>query len=261
MLLLLVQQGAHARWDESAPAWLELLGRWGPWALLTLIAVLLVRAALQHGRFRARGVLGDEAQRAVQAAVIEAEKRTIGEIVPVVLERSDRHPGACWVSALVALVLGTVLLEGLLPWHDPLLVVLCQVGIGAVGYAAAALLPAWKRLFVSEKRATEMALEQASQEFFAQGLHRTAAQTGVLIFVSLLEKRVVVLGDAGIDARVGAGHWKAVDEAILDGARRGALREGLIEGIARCADVLAEHFPWQEGDRNEIPDRMVVRRE
>ena len=82
-----------------------------------------------------------------------------------------------------------------------------------------------------------------------------------MILVSLLERRVVVLGDEGIDAKVGAEHWKDVDQAILDGIRRGSLRDGLIEGIRRSGAVLAEHFPWRAGDRNELPDRLIVRKE
>jgi len=255
------QTGADVRWDQGSPAWLELLDRYGPWILLALLVVLLARAAMLHQRFRAHDVLDANDEAGVHAALAEAERHTVGEIVPVVLERSDRHPGACWLSALVALVLGTLLLEGLLPRNDALLLVACQVALGALGYAAAALLPAWKRLFISERRANEMAEEQAFQEFYRLGLHRTEAATGVLIFVSLLEKRVIVLADTGIDEKVGADHWKRVDEAILSGIAAGELREGLLEGIRECGEVLAEHFPVGDDDENEIPDRIVVRKE
>ncbi len=103
--------------------------------------------------------------------------------------------------------------------------------------------------------------EEALQEFYSQGLHRTEAATGVLLFVSLLERRAVVLGDTGIDAKVGAEHWTHTTEAVLNGLRAGSLRRGLEDGLRSCADVLAEHFPWVEGDRNELPDHVEVRRE
>ena len=49
--------------------------------------------------------------------------------------------------------------------------------------------------------------------------------------------------------------------AALDpGDARGELREGMIAGIKSAGEVLAEHFPWAEGDRNELPDRVIVRR-
>jgi putative membrane protein len=106
-----------------------------------------------------------------------------------------------------------------------------------------------------------VAEEQAFQEFYAQRLHKTEAATGVLVFVSLLERRVVLLADEGIDAKLDAQFWADTDDAILDGIRRGSLRDGLVDGIARAGECLSLHFPWKEGDRNEIPDRVIVRRE
>lgn len=253
--------GAHAQWEAGAPRWLYLLDDFGPWLLGAIALVLLVRALLHHKRYRAVAVLDDKAQSAVHAALIAAEAHTIGEIVPVVVERSDRHPGADWLSALTLLLLGSALLEGVLPWHAPHWLILCQLGLGAVGFALSRALPAWKRMFVSESRATEMAAEQATQEFFRLGLHETQARTGVLIFASLLERRVIVLGDLGIHSRVGDEHWELTKDAVLLGARGGEMEKGLVEGIRRCGAVLEQHFPWTLGDRNEVPDRVVVRRE
>jgi putative membrane protein len=122
-------------------------------------------------------------------------------------------------------------------------------------------LPGFARLFVRESRATAAAEEQATQEFFRLALHETRDATGVLIFVSLFERRVVVLADRGIDAKVGEEHWRSVDEVVLAGVAADSLCRGLIEGIERAGAVLSEHFPVRAGDRNELPDRVIVRRE
>jgi putative membrane protein len=84
----------------------------------------------------------------------------------------------------------------------------------------------------------------------------------VLLFVSLFEHRAVVLADRGIDAHVGPRAWDAVDRAIIAGLRRGSLREGLVDGIRSAGELLARHVPAPaERDPNELPDRLVVRRE
>jgi uncharacterized membrane protein len=83
----------------------------------------------------------------------------------------------------------------------------------------------------------------------------------VLIFISLLEHRVIVMADEGINARVDQNFWAQTDAAILKGITGGSLRDGLVAGIDRAGDCLAEFFPWVEGDRNEIPDRIIIRRE
>lgn len=226
-----------------------------------LFLLMIGRAVTRNRRYRVEEVLGDGALEAVHDAIREAERRTVGEIVPVVLQRSDRHPQAEAIAALLAVLIGSAVLVGDLPWDRPPLVLLCQLGLGALGFFAARWLPDFKRSFVTEDRATEMAFEQAFQEFYRLGLHRTEERTGVLIFVSLFERRVIVLGDEGIDSKIDAACWEGVDEAVLEGVRAGSLAAGLCAGVARVGEVLIEHFPWRDGDRNELPDRVEVRRE
>jgi putative membrane protein len=232
-----------------------------PMMFVALLAFFVLRALVRQDRYRAVTVLGDDDHRAVHQALAEAERKTVGEILPVVVERSDPHPGADWLAALSFVILGSSALLAWMPWRNPLAVLGAQVVLGALGYGLARWLPDFKRLFVFENRATDVAEEQAFQEFYANGLHRTEAATGVLLFVSLLEHRVVILADEGIDAKVEAEFWADTDDAILDGIRAGSLRDGLVAGIRRAGDLLSEQFPWREGDRNEIPDRLIVRRQ
>jgi putative membrane protein len=241
-----------------------------PWWILAVAgpalvggALLLVtaRALLRRGRYRVVGAFDDSDRAAVREAVAAAERKTVGEILPVVVERSDPHPAGEWLAALSFALVGSVLLATLLPWNHPPLVLASQLLMGAAGFGLARLLPDLKRTFVLENRATAVAEEQALQEFYRNGLQRTAAATGVLIFVSLFERRVVILADEGIDSRVDARFWADTDEKILAGIRRGSLRDGLVAGIDQVGELLSRDFPWREGDRNEIPDRVVVRRE
>ncbi len=248
-------------WDAESWRLLDWFEQAGPFALAFVLAILLARAFARRRRHDIRAVMGDGAQQLVHAAITEVEKRTIGEIVPVVLGRSDRHPGADWMSGLVLLLVGTALLEGVLPWHAPGYLILCQLGLGLAGWLLSRRVPAWKRMFVSEARASEVAAEQAVQEFHRLELAGTAQRTGVLLFVSLLERRVIVMGDVGIDARVEPREWERTRDLVLSGIARGSLAEGLVEGVRAAGHVLHAHFPAGEGDRNEVPDRMIVRAE
>jgi putative membrane protein len=232
-----------------------------PWIFAALLAVFVLRALIRQRRYSAVGTFDEEDRRVVREAIARAEKKTVGEILPVVVERSDPHPGANWMAALCFVLIGSAFVAPWLPWNQPVLVLLSQLGIGAVGFGLAALLPGFKRLFIFPNRATAVAREQAFQEFYANGLHKTEAATGVLIFVSLLEHRVIVMADEGIDSKVGDDFWDQADLAILQGIRKGSLRDGLVAAIDLTGDSLAQHFPWAEGDRNEIPDRLIIRRE
>ena len=167
--LVLRQAGEQDTWADDA-SWIS--STWevvGPWLLAALVAAVLVRALARRQRYHAVDVLTESDQEQVHGALRAAERRTVGEIVPVVVERSDHHPGASWLAALTLLLLGSALLMGLLPWGQPLPLLLCQFGLGALGWGMAALLPPVRRLFVLESRATEVAEEQAVQEFFGLG--------------------------------------------------------------------------------------------
>lgn len=261
MPMAVLDQDWEGAGHAAAGSWLSLLGLATAVLAAVVVIALLARALLRDGRYRAVRTLSQGDRDALAEAVRAAEARTVGELVVVVVERSDRHPGAAWLAALSFLVLGSVLLAAFLPWGDPFALLSCQLGLGVLGYACARWLPDFTRAFVSEARAAEMAEEQAVQEFHAQALHRTEAATGVLLFVSLLERRVVVLADHGIAAVVPEETWDEVDRAVLDGVRAGSLRRGLEAAVRRTGDILAEHFPWREGDRDELPNHVVVRRE
>ncbi|MFQ5767510.1 MAG: TPM domain-containing protein [Acidobacteriota bacterium] len=253
--------GWSAAGGQAGNGILETLGIAGPAILAVILLIFILRAVFRQRRYRAATTFTDTDRHAVREAIACAERLTVGEILPVVVERSDPHPGADWLAALCLLLLGSALLARSLPWTQPSLLLLSQLGMGAVGYGLARALPDFKRLFIFEDRATAVAGEQAFQEFYAHNLHRTEAATGVLIFVSLLERRVVVMADEGIHSRVPAGFWEETKKVILEGIRRDSLRKGLVAGIRLAGEQLATHFPWREGDRNEIPDRVIVRKE
>jgi putative membrane protein len=109
---------------------------------------------------------------------------------------------------------------------------------------------------LSPKIAEEEVFEKALRVFRELELDRTAERTGILILVSLLEHRVQVLADSGINARVKPGTWDDVVEIVLEDIKRGDLCQGLCDAIERCGEILAEEFPIQPDDVDELPDRL-----
>jgi putative membrane protein len=258
-LAAILEHGAQEAWDAESHPLLNYVATYGPWILGAATVLVVLRALVRTHRYRSASVLGAEAQAAVNEAIRAAESRTLGEIVPVVLERSDDHAAARWRCALFAVLVGSALLESFLPWSEPEKLLACQLALGALGYALARLLPDLERIFVSEAHATEVAEEQAIQEFHRNGLRETKERTGVLILVSLFERRVVVLGDEGIHKKTGDDLWHRTRDLILSGVTRNALADGIREGIRACGDVLAAHHPSTDGGANEIGDRLIVR--
>lgn len=190
---------------------------------------------------------------AVERAVQEAEQRTSGEIVTVLVDRSDGYPGVrAVVAALVAFAAGIAVLGlELDPW---LWLPPAQLGAFALAFLASGQ-RAVLRLLIPGRLRSERVDRAAGLAFLEKGLVETRDRTGVLIYVSLLEHRVVVLADRGIDERVEAGTWDGVVRTILDGIRERRAEEGLVEAIRRCGEILAAQFPRREDDVDELPNR------
>ncbi len=196
----------------------------------------------------------DEGERIAQV-VAEVERRTAGEIVVAEVPRSDDYAevrlfattvvGLCggaaghllWPALSVGMVLAIQLAAGLATWWI--------TGTAAV---LRALVPA-----VRVARATERAAHLAFLEY---SVFRTRDRTGVLIFLSGLEHRVVILGDEGIHARVQDAGWSELVAALVQAIKLGRAGEGVCEVITRLGETLAQVVPPRDDDTNELSDQV-----
>jgi uncharacterized membrane protein len=114
------------------------------------------------------------------------------------------------------------------------------------------------RVHVSNK-AVEDVQGAAKVQFEKLGMTNTERRNGVLIFVAPRSQNFAVLGDQGIHERCGETFWTDVAAAMQDDFRAGNFTDGLVKGVARAGDVLAEHFPRTEGttDKNELADDVT----
>jgi len=209
-----------------------------------------------------------EDRKAVSAAVGEAEKRTSAEIVPVVATASDRYERAedlIGLGAAAAAVASTWLLiqPSHADWESspeltlrlPLVLVALFFG-WFVGVVIARLVPWLRRLAVSRGTMTARVLIAAHQAFDSFHAHKTAGGTGVVIYLSLFEHRVCVWADRTISAKIPETEWKEITESLVKSLRDGKARDGLIDAIRRCGDLLGKHFPIQPSDVNELSNEL-----
>lgn len=102
------------------------------------------------------------------------------------------------------------------------------------------------------------AMPRAVAVFERLGMHRTAARHGVLIYVSVGDHKLAVLGDQGIHERVGQAYWERLVDAVLAHFREQRPRDGLLHAVAEVGAVLARHFPRRPGDVNELSDQVSI---
>ena len=201
----------------------------------------------------------------IRAAVESAEKRTRGEIVPMLVPASARYRDASHLAGLILALLTLALLLGLDygwgPWggtgHHPGWIVLSTLAAYALG-SFIGRHPAVIRLLTSDERMAMKVRLRSERAFYEHGLHKTREGTGILILISLLEHRAQILADQAIDQRVPPGTWEALVQDLISGIRSGRPTQTLCQVIAQCGNLLAVHFPIRDGaNPNELPDDLI----
>ncbi|MGC8823706.1 MAG: TPM domain-containing protein [Bacteroidales bacterium] len=94
----------------------------------------------------------------------------------------------------------------------------------------------------------------AAAAFARLGMHKTKLRNGVLIYLSINDRRFAILGDAGINAVVPTNFWEDVKDLMGSYFRQQRFAEGLVEGINRIGEKLKEFFPYKADDINELSD-------
>lgn len=117
------------------------------------------------------------------------------------------------------------------------------------------------RVYVERKKADagRSALQQATILFQQLEMEKTALRNGVLIYLALQSKQCAIVGDQGIDQYVEADFWQRACDLIVEQAKQKQYTQGIVNAIAMIGERLAQHFPYQEDDKNELPNEVVIK--
>ncbi len=199
-----------------------------------------------------------EEKERIRQAVEAAEKRTSGEIVPTIVAASGRYAEVELGGLIVGLLVGTA---GAFFWADPWGLIEMQLAWPPLGAGLGFILcriPAIKRRLIPKRRIDEAVHVRSLAAFTAHGLHYTRAHTGILILASLLEHRVEVLADRGINEKVQPGTWDEIVKLLTTGLKSGDGCAAFCAAIERCGEILATHFQRPADDRDELANKLVT---
>lgn len=98
--------------------------------------------------------------------------------------------------------------------------------------------------------------EHALEIFEKLEMHKTELSNGVLIYVSIDDHQLVILGDKGINDVVEKGFWESTRDEIISQFKSGNYKQGLINGILEAGKQLKQHFPYQSDDANELDNEI-----
>ncbi|MHA1539040.1 MAG: TPM domain-containing protein [Alphaproteobacteria bacterium] len=201
----------------------------------------------------------DEDRVRISEAVKRAELKTSGELVTVIARKSADYyfvPVLC--SFFVAFIVPIII------FYTSNLMLALSVPMFVGGQALLAFttfllvnLRFIKVSLVPHKHKVAKAKEMARRQFLAQGLHLTKNKTGVLIFVSVSERYVEIMGDEGISAVVPEDYFEGLVSEFLTAVKKGKIADGFVSVAGQIGEKLSEKFPHQDDDENERPDNLI----
>lgn len=217
----------------------------------------------------------DDADHArVSAAIAAAEATSDGEIIAISADKSDAYHdvGLHYAVLVLFLVLAFFAvwpgqLEAwwtrLMGWStEPSLrqLLTLLLGFALLKFLIVLTIMRWMplRLALTPGATKTRRVRRRAVMLFKTGAERrTVGRTGVLVYLSLGERRAEIVGDEAITAATTPETWGEAMAALLAGVRAGKPADGIVDAVALIGTVLKEHFPKSTGDLNEIPDKLI----
>ena len=212
----------------------------------------------------------------VTAAVAAAERGSDGEIVTIIAARSDAYHDVALHYAVLAMLLVPAALafvpQAWLDWAAALvlgwnaepnreIVMLYLFAKLAGAFLVVRLILAWQplRLALTPGITKTRRVHRRAVELFRTGCElKTRGRTGVLLYLSLAERRAEIVADKAIADQVEADVWGDAMAALIDEVKAGRPGAGMAEAVAKIGAVLAEILPPTLDNPNELPDRLIV---
>lgn len=107
-----------------------------------------------------------------------------------------------------------------------------------------------------ENHTRKEVLDRAAQVFAELKMHKTALRNGVLIYIALEDRKLAILGDAGINIKVPDNYWNDIINRLVNDFKQGDACGGICKAVHSMGQQLKKFFPYQADDINELPDEL-----
>ncbi len=145
-------------------------------------------------------------------------------------------------------------------WILPLFMETVSIGFSLLFYLILNT-PFFDRLIVPKSVQKRNVYNRALRYFTESGIYSTEKHTGILIFTSWVERSIFILADEGIAKKIPQQTWNEIAFKISTGflvGKASSITEAYLEAIKQCAQLLAEHFPAENENPNEIKDNLDI---
>ena len=210
----------------------------------------------------------------VSAAIAAAEAKSDGEIIAIAADQSDAYHdvGLHYAVLVLFLVLAFFAIwphqlelwwTRLMGWTaEPSMrqLLTLLLGFALLKFMVVLFILKWRplrMLLTPGSTKTRRVRRRAVMLFKTGAERRTIGRTGILIYLSMAERRAEIVGDEAITAVTTPETWGEAMAALLKDVRDGRPGDGIVAAVGLIGDVLATHFPKTSEDSNEIPDKLI----
>lgn len=193
-------------------------------------------------------------QEKVSSAVAKAEKKASVEIVPLVVRKScsTQH---VFLFLLLFVFAVTLVFEA---WLGPIFAAGAFAGSLLLAIVLNRLDCVHRWLTPLQEINAQVSL-RAEAEFWRQNLHKTQGRTGILIFVSLFERKVIILGDEEVQKHFKEQDWAEAVQVLVEHIRIYDPAEGFILAINKILSIVKDEFPPSKKNKNELNDGVIFK--
>jgi len=210
----------------------------------------------------------------VSTAIAAAEAKSDGEIIAIAADQSDAYHdvGLHYAVLVLFLVLAFFAIwphqlelwwTRLMGWtSEPSMrqLLTLLLGFALLKFLVVLFILKWRplrMLLTPGSTKTRRVRRRAVMLFKTGAERRTIGRTGILIYLSMAERRAEIVGDEAITAVTTPETWGEAMAALLKDVRDGRPGDGIVAAVGLIGDVLATHFPKTSEDSNEIPDKLI----
>lgn len=188
----------------------------------------------------------------VEVAVGEAEKVTKAEIVPVVTRKatSPQRTDLNRLGAILQVLFYGLLVAVVVTGDQSNLVIVAVIGIW---------LAKIRTQVIKNKYLDDLVWQRAVREFQESKMYKTVNQTGVMIFLSLEDKKVVILADPRVDEKVPKGTWDQLSNHMVEEISKNGVPKAFVSTIQELSCILAGAVPKENDLVDELPNQLVIK--
>jgi putative membrane protein len=219
--------------------------------------------------------ISDTDRERIAAAVAKAERESDGEIVTIMAPRSDAYHDVGLHYAVLAMLLvpagAAFVPQAWIDWWlsrifgwgaaaDFRLLMLLTLGKMIFLFLLVRYALAWMplRIALTPKGTKNRRVRRRAIELFRVTTdQRTKGRTGILLYLSLLERRAEIVADEAIHSQIEPEVWGDAMAALVTEIKAGRPGEGMAQAVGKIGEVLAKCLPPKAENPNELPDRLI----